>query len=156
MKEFLIQEKKRPAEEDKLDIKACFNAQLQKRDFKKFDARYWGKGVTFEFLAEVYGVMQQTLELTLEGRVRDVQIAQDLLGAPDHVTKFQTQNWAYGFADYPYSGDPMEIENLSDLNSMAVKMAVDEYGSGGVAFIYLEQYLVDVGNYIGYQSMPVA
>ena len=50
----------------------------------------------------------------------------------------------------------MEIENLSDLNSMAVKMAVDEYGSGGVAFIYLEQYLVDVGNYIGYQSMPVA
>ena len=75
MKEFLIQEKKRPAEEDKLDIKACFNAQLQKRDFKKFDARKWGVGVTFEFLAEVYGVMQQTLELTLEGRVRDVQIA---------------------------------------------------------------------------------
>jgi len=35
-KDYLIQEKKRPIEEDKKDIKACFNEQLLKYDFIQF------------------------------------------------------------------------------------------------------------------------
>ena len=44
---------------------------------------------------------------------------------PEHVTRFVDQNWSYGFADYPFSGDPSDLENLSDMDSMAVKMTVD-------------------------------
>jgi len=55
-KEFLIQEKKRPIEEDKKDIKAFFNQQLLKLNFKQFKAKHFGMyhgiqhGVTFELL----------------------------------------------------------------------------------------------------------
>ena len=45
--------------------------------------------------------------------------------APEHVARFLEQNWSYGFANFPYSGDPSELENLSDFDSMAVKMTVD-------------------------------
>ena len=50
----------------------------------------------------------------------------------------------------------MVLENLSDVDSMALKMAVDEFKMGGVPLVYLEQYLVDVSNFVGYQTMPVA
>ena len=49
----------------------------------------------------------------------------------------------------------MVLENLSDVDSMALKMAVDEFKMGGVPLVYLEQYLVDVSNFVGYQTMPV-
>lgn len=56
-KDFLIQEKKRPIEEDKQDIKACFNEQLLKYNFKQFNAFCFGRfngsyinGITFDLL----------------------------------------------------------------------------------------------------------
>ena len=82
--------------------------------------------------------MQQTIDTTLEGRVDDVQMAMDPIGIPNHVTLFQAENWTFAFADYPYSGDPMVLENLSDVDSMALKMAVDEFKMGGVPLVYLE------------------
>jgi len=114
----------------------------------------WGD-TKFDFLGEVYGTMQQTIDPTLEGLVDDVQMSTDPIGIPYHVTLFQAENWAFAFADYPYSGDPMVLENLSDVDSMALKMAVDEFKMGGVPLVYLEQYLVDVSNFVGYQTMPV-
>ena len=42
----------------------------------------------FDFLGEVYGTMQQTIDPTLEGRVDDVQMATDPIGIPNHVTLF--------------------------------------------------------------------
>ena len=86
--------------------------------------RGWGN-TKFDFLGEVYGTMQQTMDPTLEGLVDDVQMSTDPIGIPYHVTLFQAENWAFAFADYPYSGDPMVLENLSDVDSMALKMAVD-------------------------------
>ena len=56
-KEFMIVEKKRPIEEVKLSIKNCLNAQLKKHNFKKFRAKYWGTGILFKFLLEVYETM---------------------------------------------------------------------------------------------------
>ena len=44
------------------------------------------QNTTFDFLAEVYGTMQQTIDPTLEGRVDDVQMAMDPIGIPNHVT----------------------------------------------------------------------
>ena len=59
-KDFLILEKKRPIEVDKLDIKACFQQQLLYHDFKKFQAKFFGEdgdgrfgGITFDFLRQV-------------------------------------------------------------------------------------------------------
>ena len=69
--------------------------------------------------------MQQTMDIALEGRAQDVQVVMDPAGAPEHVTRFLMENWAYGLADYPYSGEPKDLHNLSDMDSMAVKMTVD-------------------------------
>ena len=55
-KEFLIEEQKRPVEDAKQDIKACFQTQLHKYDFTKFETSdkdgyfEWGAGITFDFL----------------------------------------------------------------------------------------------------------
>ena len=65
------------------------------------------------------------MDPTLEGRVDDVQMAMDPIDLPNHVTLFQKENWAFSFADYPYSGDPTVLENLSDVDSIALKMAID-------------------------------
>ena len=69
--------------------------------------------------------MHQTVELALEGRAQDVQVVMDPDSTPEHVKRFTNQNWSYGFSNYPYSGDSSELENLSDMDSMAVKMTVD-------------------------------
>ena len=45
------------------------------------------------------------MEIVLEGRAQDVQVVMDPAGAPEHVARFMSQNWSYGLADYPYSGD---------------------------------------------------
>ena len=37
------------------------------------------------------------------------------------------------------------------MDSMAVKMNVDNLDIGGTSFVYLEQYLVDVSNLVGYR-----
>ena len=75
----------------------------------------------------------------------------DPADTPEHVARFISQNWSYGFADFPYSGDASELENLSDMDSMAVKMTVDNLDIGGTTFVYLEQYLADVSNFVGYR-----
>ena len=68
--------------------------------------------------------MQNTTELTLEARVRDNQVAKDPANIPNFVKLFQNSSWSYSFANYPYSGDPMELENLSDLACIAINMAI--------------------------------
>ena len=68
--------------------------------------------------------MQKTTDLMLEARIRDKQVAKDPVNIPDFVKLFQNESWSYCFAKYPYSGDPIELENLSQLDSMALKMAI--------------------------------
>ena len=65
--------------------------------------------------------MQKTTDLTLEAKVREKQAAKDPTGIPVHVSKFQNESWSYSFTKYPYSGDPAELENLSDLDAIAIK-----------------------------------
>ena len=77
-KEFLISEQKRPVEDAKQDIKACFQAQLHKHDFKQFKTTSehgffrWGEGITYDLLEEVKGALHQTVDIVLEGRAQDV------------------------------------------------------------------------------------
>ena len=56
---------------------------------------------------------------------------------------------SYSFTRYPYSGNPAELENVSDLDAIALKMAIALLGKGGMALVHLEQYLADVANMVG-------
>ena len=157
-KDYLIQEQKKPIEEDKKDIKEFFNLQLLKYDFKQFNATTFGRygNITFDFLQNVYGAVQKTTDLTLEARMLDKQVAKDPTDIPEHVTLIQNQSSSYSFTRYPYSGNPAELENVSDLDAIALKMAIALLGKGGMALVHLEQYLADVANMVGYGTMPIA
>ena len=45
---------------------------------------------------------------------------------------------------------------MSDLDAIALKMAIALLGKGGMALVHLEQYLADVANMIGYGTMSIA
>ena len=45
---------------------------------------------------------------------------------------------------------------MSDLDAIALKMAIALLGKGGMALVHLEQYLADVANMVGYGTMPIA
>ena len=100
--------------------------------------------------------MQKTTDLALEARVRDKLAAKDPAGIPKHVADFQKESWSYSFTKYPFSGDPIELENLSDFDSIAIKLAIARFRKGGMAFVHLEQYLADVSNMVGYGILPIA
>ena len=82
--------------------------------------------------------MQKTTELTLEAQVLDKQVTKDPVDIPEHVTLIQNACKSYCFTKFPYSGDPNELENLSEFDSIALKLAIARLGKGGMGLVYLE------------------
>ena len=113
----------------------------------------FGDGVNFDFLQNMYGAVQKTTDLTLEARMLENQVAKDPTDIPEHVTLFQNENQSYSFAKFPYSGDPIELENLSDFDSIDLKMAIAYLGKD---FVHLEYYLADIRNMVGYGTLTIA
>ena len=129
----LVDQNKFPIQLAKLQANAYFKHQLAKCDATRFTGQYWGDGVwdgynertiTFGMLNEVEKAMKATTKEALEDCIEDTKVNEDLKDIPDHVKRMNQANKT--FAVQPlYSKKDTEPENLSDFDSMALKIAFD-------------------------------
>ena len=124
----LVDQNKFPIQLAKLQANAYFKNQLAKCDATRFTGQYWGgwlgEPITFGMLNEVEKAMKATTKEALEDCIEDTKVNGDLKDMPDHVKRMAEANKT--FAVVPInSKENTEPENLSDFDSMAIKIAFD-------------------------------
>ena len=124
----LVNQNKFPIELAKLQANAYFKHQLVKCDATRFTGAGWGYdgnyAITFGMLNEVEKAMKATTKEALEDCLEDSMVNNDLKDMPDHVKRMNEANKT--FAVLPlYSKEDTEPENLSDFDSMAIKIGFD-------------------------------
>ena len=127
----LVDQNKFPIQLAKLQANAYFKKQLAKCDATRFTGYGWGdyyrygkSTITFGMLNEVEKAMKATTKEALEDCLEDSKVNEDLKDMPDHVKRMNEANKT--FAVLPiYSKENTEPENLSDFDSMAIKIGFD-------------------------------
>ena len=124
----LVDQNKFPIQLAKLQANAYFKNQLAKCDATRFTGEYWGlsTAITFGMLNEVEKAMKATTKEALEDCIEDTKVNDDLKDMPDHVNRMNKANKT--FAVLPlHSKEDQEPENLSDFDTMAIKIAFDSF-----------------------------
>ena len=155
-----------PFEETKLQANAFFYKQLHKCDTSRFTAWGWGthslywnvdKSIDFAMLNEAEKAMKTTTKYALEGRLLDAKVQEDPSSIPNHVNSFREACWTHAVTPHPFSGDQIDLENLSDLDSMAINLGIDEWRKGKKkTLINLQWLVVDIANEVAMGVAPIA
>ena len=158
----LADQNKFPIEFAKLQANAYFKQQLAKCDATRFTGNYWGnsysKGIpiTFGMLNEVERAMKETTKLALEDCLEDSKVKDDPAGMPDHVKRMTEANQTFAVTPLNSTNDK-EPENLSDLDSMAIKFALDLFEKQKKKpMVHLQWLIVDISNKVAIGVAPIA
>ena len=127
----LVDQNKFPIQLAKLQANAYFKNQLAKCDTTRFTCKAWGncfgygkETITFGMLNEVEKAMKATTKEALEDCIEDSKVNDDLKDMPDHVKRMNEANKTFAVTPL-HSKEDTEPENLSDFDSMAIKIAFD-------------------------------
>ena len=123
----LVDQNKFPIQLAKLQANAYFKNQLAKCDATRFTGDKWGCNwdpITFGMLNEVEKAMKATTKEALEDCIEDSKVNDDLKDMPDHVKRMNEANKTFAVVPL-HSKEDTEPENLSDFDSMAIKIAFD-------------------------------
>ena len=139
-KAFLIEEKKRQVEQDKLLTKESFQQELLKCDASRFNGTTFGgfwwqslsyddeeTAITFSMLNEVKKAMRGTTAKVIGGLLEDFTTEEDASNIPAHVARIRDSSWTYAIAPSQDTDDPNELENLPDLDCIAINFARDKW-----------------------------
>ena len=145
----LVDQNKFPIQLAKLQANAYFKQQLAKCDATRFTGwkwGYWEQPVTFGMLNEVEKAMKATTKEALEDCLEDTKVNDDLKDMLDHVKRMNEANKTFAVRPL-HSKEDTEPENLSDFDSMAVKIAFDLFEKEKKnPMVHLQWLVADISN----------
>ena len=156
----LVDQNKFPIQLAKLQANAYFKKQLAKCDATRFIGQGWGLGnlaITFGMLNEVEKAMKATTKEALEDCIEDSKVNEDLKDMPDHVNRMNQANKTFAVVPI-YSKEDTEPENLSDFDSMAIKIGFDlfEKDKKKNSIVHLQWLVADIANEVAVGVAPIA
>ena len=87
-------------------------------------------------LNEVEELLRRTAARLVDGTLEDISVVEDDSNTPEHVTRIHNASWTWQLGPYPLE-DPNDLENLSDMDCLAINFAVNNQTSND-KFVYLE------------------
>ena len=134
VKAVTIENKKRPIQEDKKKANEFFMAELIKCKPERFQGTLWGgwhgndylkgqKAIKFEMLNEVEELLRRTAARLVDGTLEDISVVEDDSYTLEHVTRIRNASWTWQLGPNPIE-DPNDLENLSDIDCLAINLAL--------------------------------
>ena len=105
-------------------------------------------------LNEAKKAMRSTAARLIGDLLEDSTTQEDPSNIPGHVARIRDSSWTYAIAPIQDTDDPNELENLPDLDSIAINFARDNWNISKNQLIYLDWFVVDVANMIATVVMP--
>ena len=100
--------------------------------------------------------MKATTKEALEGSLEDSKVNDDLKDMPDHVKRMNQANKTFAVVPI-HSKEDTEPENLSDFDSMAIKIAIDLFEKEKKSpFVHLQWLVADIANEVAMGVAPIA
>ena len=101
--------------------------------------------------------MHSTVSMALDGSLSDISHSQSLTRERDHVRKINELNHSWSISTTPIpakSNEPMVFETLSDFDSMAINIGIDEADLqfDRDSFVHLEHFVIDLKNEVAWKK----
>lgn len=102
----------------------------------------------------MFRAMHGTVGQALNGLVKDITELENATGETEHAREIRKLNWSWALREVPYPNwnDSKTTENLSDFDSMAINIGIEEAALqlDRDPFVHLEHFVIDMTNSVAW------